>query len=175
MFSFWIQSLQWIQGILVTGSYLLIVHTIIFETRLFEIVNRLPPVSLWMHLVLKETFIYCFAEVLVWTCCFSTWPLGTCKSVFSLLWTYTLKNLVLYLCFVCRFIQRSTLAFLQSNMAKPLLCCAIAACSLDHKDANASVMKFLTDFIKCAHQKEVTSDWRVFCSELSSRMTVGHQ
>ncbi|XP_041355041.1 transportin-3-like [Gigantopelta aegis] len=60
-----------------------------------------------------------------------------------------------------RFIQRSTLAFLQSNMAKPLLCCAIAACSLDHKDANASVMKFLTDFIKCAHEKEDREDFQL--------------
>ena len=55
----------------------------------------------------------------------------------------------------CRFVQRAPLSFLQSAMCKPLLCCAIAACSLDHKDANASVMKFLSDFIKCAREKEV--------------------
>lgn len=39
-------------------------------------------------------------------------------------------------------------------MVKPILCCAIAACSLDHRDANASVMKYLTDFVKCATEKE---------------------
>ncbi|XP_046572522.1 transportin-3-like [Haliotis rubra] len=60
-----------------------------------------------------------------------------------------------------RFIQRSPASFLQSQMAKPLLCCAIAACSLDHKDANASVMKFLTDFIKCAREKEDKEDFEL--------------
>lgn len=61
-----------------------------------------------------------------------------------------------YMLFIAsRFVQRSPVSFLQSPMCKPLLCCAIAACSLDHKDANASVMKFLADFIKCAREKEV--------------------
>ncbi|KAK7492007.1 hypothetical protein BaRGS_00016671 [Batillaria attramentaria] len=58
-----------------------------------------------------------------------------------------------------RFVQRSPLSFLQSAMCKPLLCCAIAACSLDHKDANASVMKFLADFIKCAREREDRDDF----------------
>ncbi|KAK7108377.1 transportin-3-like isoform X2 [Littorina saxatilis] len=58
-----------------------------------------------------------------------------------------------------RFVQRSPLSFLQSAMCKPLLCCAIAACSLDHKDANASVMKFLSDFIKCSREKEDKDDF----------------
>ena len=40
-------------------------------------------------------------------------------------------------------------------MSKPILCCAIAACPLDHRDANASVMKYLTDFLACATKKEV--------------------
>ena len=60
-----------------------------------------------------------------------------------------------------RFVQRAPLSFLQSAMCKPLLCCAIAACSLDHKDANASVMKFLSDFIKCAREKEVRGDGEI--------------
>ncbi|XP_025097718.1 transportin-3-like isoform X1 [Pomacea canaliculata] len=58
-----------------------------------------------------------------------------------------------------RFVQRAPVFFLQSPMAKPLLCCAIAACSLDHKDANASVMKFLADFIKCAREKDDRDDF----------------
>jgi transportin-3 len=54
-----------------------------------------------------------------------------------------------------RFTQRSPVAFLKSPMAKPLFCCAIAACSNDHKDANASVTKFLTELIKLAWEKQV--------------------
>lgn len=45
--------------------------------------------------------------------------------------------------------------YLQCQMSKPILCCAIAACPLDHRDANASVMKYLTDFLACATKKEV--------------------
>ncbi|ESO89343.1 hypothetical protein LOTGIDRAFT_177445 [Lottia gigantea] len=60
-----------------------------------------------------------------------------------------------------RFIQRCPVPFLQSAMCKPLLCCAIAACSLDHKDANASVMKFLTDFIKYSREKEDREDFEL--------------
>lgn len=60
-----------------------------------------------------------------------------------------------------RFVQRAPLSFLQSTMCKPLLCCAIAAVSLDHKDANASVCKFLADFIKCSREKETRDDFQV--------------
>ena len=55
-----------------------------------------------------------------------------------------------------RFVQQAPLPYLQCKMAKPILCCAIAACSLDHKDANASVMKYLSDFLTCATKKEVS-------------------
>ena len=68
-----------------------------------------------------------------------------------------------------RFIQRSPLTFLQSNMVKSILCCAIAACSLDHKDANSSVMKFITEFIRAATSKDV-SFRRVF--HISITLTV---
>ena len=52
--------------------------------------------------------------------------------------------------------QRSPLAFLQSAVVKPILSCAIAACSLDHKDANNSVMKFITEFVRAASSKDVS-------------------
>lgn len=55
-----------------------------------------------------------------------------------------------------RFIQRAPLPFLQSVAIKPVLMCAIAACSLDHKDANASVMKFITEFVKASSSKDVS-------------------
>ncbi|WAR09032.1 TNPO3-like protein [Mya arenaria] len=58
-----------------------------------------------------------------------------------------------------RFIQRAPLALLQSVAAKPVLMCAIAACSLDHKDANASVMKFITEFVKAATHKDEKEDF----------------
>ncbi|GFO33396.1 F-box/WD repeat-containing protein 7 [Plakobranchus ocellatus] len=58
-----------------------------------------------------------------------------------------------------RFIQRAPVPFLQSAMAKPIMCCAIAACSLDHKDANGSVVKFLTDLIQCARERQNKEDF----------------
>ncbi|KAL5010143.1 hypothetical protein ScPMuIL_012448 [Solemya velum] len=58
-----------------------------------------------------------------------------------------------------RFIQRAALPFLHCQMAKPVLCCAIAASSLDHRDANASVMKFLTDFIHCGTENQEKDDF----------------
>ncbi|XP_064600886.1 LOW QUALITY PROTEIN: transportin-3-like [Liolophura sinensis] len=58
-----------------------------------------------------------------------------------------------------RFTQRSPVSFLQCPMAKPILCCAIAAVSLDHRDANASIMKYLTDFIKSARDNEDKADF----------------
>lgn len=41
-----------------------------------------------------------------------------------------------------RFIQRCALPFLQSPLVQPILQCALLACTLDHRDANLSVMKF---------------------------------
>ncbi|XP_071133816.1 transportin-3-like [Mytilus galloprovincialis] len=60
-----------------------------------------------------------------------------------------------------RFVQRAPVPYLQCQMAKPILCCAIAACPLDHRDANASVMKYLTDFLACATKKEEKPDFEV--------------
>lgn len=54
-----------------------------------------------------------------------------------------------------RFVQQSSIPYLQCGMVEPILRCAIAACSLDHKEANASVMKYLSDFLMCATKKEV--------------------
>lgn len=74
---------------------------------------------------------------------------------------------VFYLWFTCnlpdtpvvyfdRFVQQSPISYLQCGMVEPILRCAIAACSLDHKEANASVMKYLSDFLMCATKKEVS-------------------
>ena len=50
-----------------------------------------------------------------------------------------------------RFIQRMPLHFLQSQIVAPIIQCAILACTLDHRDANMSVMKFLSNLL--AHGK----------------------
>jgi hypothetical protein len=55
-----------------------------------------------------------------------------------------------------RFTQRAPVSFLQCPVIKPLLCCGIAACALDHKDANASVTKFWTEFAKAGREKDVS-------------------
>ncbi len=44
------------------------------------------------------------------------------------------------------------LHFLQSHIVTPIIQCATLACSLDHRDANMSVMKFLSNLI--AYGKE---------------------
>uniref|UniRef100_A0A8C6YID0 Transportin 3 n=1 Tax=Naja naja TaxID=35670 RepID=A0A8C6YID0_NAJNA len=46
-----------------------------------------------------------------------------------------------------RFIQRSPLTLLRSQVILPILQWAIAATTLDHRDANCSVMKFLRDLV----------------------------
>ncbi|MGH0114663.1 UNVERIFIED_CONTAM: hypothetical protein FKN15_031805 [Acipenser sinensis] len=46
-----------------------------------------------------------------------------------------------------RFIQRSPVTLLRSQIIVHIIQCAIAATSLDHRDANCSVMKFMRDLI----------------------------
>lgn len=46
-----------------------------------------------------------------------------------------------------RFLQRAPKQFLQNSTLSPILQCALMACSLDHKEANTSVMKFFYDMI----------------------------
>uniref|UniRef100_A0A8C2WTS8 Transportin 3 n=1 Tax=Cyclopterus lumpus TaxID=8103 RepID=A0A8C2WTS8_CYCLU len=46
-----------------------------------------------------------------------------------------------------RFVQRSPVTLLSSSIIVHIIQCAIAASSLDHRDANCSVMKFVRDLI----------------------------
>jgi transportin-3 len=48
-----------------------------------------------------------------------------------------------------RFLQRCPVPFLQNTFLETLLGVALHAAQLDHRDANASVMKFLTELIRC--------------------------
>lgn len=50
-----------------------------------------------------------------------------------------------------RFMQRMPLPLLQSPVVAPIINCATLACTLDHRDANMSVMKFLSNLL--AHGK----------------------
>lgn len=48
-----------------------------------------------------------------------------------------------------RFLQRCPIPFLQSPIVTPIIQCALLACTLDHKDANLSVMKFFYSLLNC--------------------------
>lgn len=48
-----------------------------------------------------------------------------------------------------RFIQRCAVPFLQSPIVPPIMQCALLACTLDHRDANLSVMKFFFNLLNC--------------------------
>ncbi|XP_026733199.1 transportin-3 [Trichoplusia ni] len=50
-----------------------------------------------------------------------------------------------------RFLQRIPQEFLSSEALPTVMQCATLACSLDHREANSSVMKFLSDFCKVAN------------------------
>lgn len=48
-----------------------------------------------------------------------------------------------------RFLQRCPIPFLESHIVTPIIQCALLACTLDHKDANLSVMKFFYSLLSC--------------------------
>ncbi|XP_028809640.1 transportin-3 isoform X2 [Denticeps clupeoides] len=57
---------------------------------------------------------------------------------------------------VTRFVQRSPVTLLSSSIIIHILQCAIAATTLDHRDANCSVMKFIRDLIHTGVTNDVT-------------------
>lgn len=54
-----------------------------------------------------------------------------------------------------RFLQRAPIPFLHSVVIESIIDCALMACSLDHRDANVSVMKFFYDLLHCGRNYEV--------------------
>lgn len=52
-----------------------------------------------------------------------------------------------------RFLQRCPIPFLQSPIVTPIIQCALLACTLDHKDANLSVMKFFYNLLNCGRSE----------------------
>lgn len=59
-----------------------------------------------------------------------------------------------------RFLQRAPEAFLQSTALPHIIQCAIMACSLDHKEANTSVMKFFCDMIDIGKNNKSQGDFK---------------
>eukprot|EP00058_Branchiostoma_floridae_P001083 XP_002586571.1 hypothetical protein BRAFLDRAFT_131385 [Branchiostoma floridae] len=62
---------------------------------------------------------------------------------------------------IFRFVQRCPLVILHSEMIDAILECAMAASTLDHRDANASVMKFLRDLVHTAIANDCDDDYQV--------------
>ncbi|XP_031829291.1 transportin 3 isoform X2 [Nomia melanderi] len=58
-----------------------------------------------------------------------------------------------------RFLQRAPIPFLHSAIIGSIIDCALMACSLDHRDANVSVMKFFYDLLHCGRNHENRSDY----------------
>ncbi|KAJ8673318.1 hypothetical protein QAD02_004580 [Eretmocerus hayati] len=60
-----------------------------------------------------------------------------------------------------RFLQTAPVPFLHSPMMNSIVDCALLACSLDHRDANASVMKFFFDLLHSGRSSENRSDFTI--------------
>uniref|UniRef100_A0A1A8F3R9 Transportin-3 n=1 Tax=Nothobranchius korthausae TaxID=1143690 RepID=A0A1A8F3R9_9TELE len=60
-----------------------------------------------------------------------------------------------------RFVQRSPVTLLSSSIIVHIIQCAIAATSLDHRDANCSVMKFIRDLIHTGVANDHEDDFDV--------------
>ncbi|XP_041326172.1 transportin-3 isoform X1 [Pyrgilauda ruficollis] len=70
-----------------------------------------------------------------------------------------------------RFIQRSPITLLRSQVMIPILQWAIAATTLDHRDANCSVMKFLRDLIHTGVANDHEEDFEVRKELINQVMT----
>eukprot|EP00095_Tigriopus_kingsejongensis_P001756 maker-scaffold183_size276960-snap-gene-1.22 protein:Tk01756 transcript:maker-scaffold183_size276960-snap-gene-1.22-mRNA-1 annotation:"Transportin-3" len=58
-----------------------------------------------------------------------------------------------------RFLQRTPVPFLRSNFMASIMECGLLAVYLDHRDANASVMKFYFDLFHAGRSKEDKEDY----------------
>ncbi|CAH2013492.1 unnamed protein product [Acanthoscelides obtectus] len=59
-----------------------------------------------------------------------------------------------------RFMQRAPIPFLKSSSLIPILQCALMASTLDHKEANMSVMKFFYDLIDKGQANKLQPDYQ---------------
>ncbi|KAF7379433.1 transportin-3 [Vespula maculifrons] len=60
-----------------------------------------------------------------------------------------------------RFLQRVPIPFLHSSIIGSVIDCALMACSLDHRDANASVMKFFYDLLYSGRMLQSHPDYSI--------------
>lgn len=60
-----------------------------------------------------------------------------------------------------RFLQRAAVAMLQCPAMPSILQCALLACTLDHKEANLSVMKFFCDLIHSGRSGSKNTDFEI--------------
>ncbi|XP_028254571.1 transportin-3 isoform X2 [Parambassis ranga] len=60
-----------------------------------------------------------------------------------------------------RFVQRSPVTLLSSSIIVHIIQCAIAATSLDHRDANCSVMKFVRDLVHAGVANDHEEDFQL--------------
>lgn len=74
-----------------------------------------------------------------------------------------------------RFVQRSPVTLLSSSIVIHIIQCAIAATSLDHRDANCSVMKFVRDLIHTGVANDVSPQPSGFCINLEPVQTGGRE
>ncbi|XP_071517144.1 transportin-3 [Panulirus ornatus] len=58
-----------------------------------------------------------------------------------------------------RFLQRAPVAFLQCPALNVILECGLQACMLDHKEANAAVLKFFQDLVEAGRKHEDRPDY----------------
>ncbi|MFT7814910.1 transportin-3 [Arapaima gigas] len=69
-----------------------------------------------------------------------------------------------------RFVQRSPVTLLSSQIIVHLIQCAVAAASLDHRDANCSVMKFIRDLVHTGVANDHEDDFEVRKQLISQAM-----
>ncbi|XP_059471505.1 transportin-3 [Neocloeon triangulifer] len=60
-----------------------------------------------------------------------------------------------------RFLQRTPVPLLQSNILNAVMDCALMASTLDHKDANSSVMNFFFNLVHCGRNGEDKPDFKL--------------
>lgn len=58
-----------------------------------------------------------------------------------------------------RFLQRAAVPFLQCGVINTIIECGLQACMLDHKDANAAVLKFFQDLLEAGRRHQDRPDY----------------
>lgn len=65
-----------------------------------------------------------------------------------------------------RLLQKCSLAFLRNDSMDSIIRLAIAGITLNHRDANISIMKFLVELMKCSYIEQVMYPYRTGSASL---------